>query len=635
MSIKELKVLLFDEISNDFNKNKDAYMFYLYPLIFRIKTNQFNDKCYKIFSKIKKEKVKKFDIYKIKNYLKNDYCYDIKTILKVLFQSSYLTKNNEYALFYIKKLMKKPSTMNNINLIYCLLSNVKDNKTGGEGFVDRVKSSLSAFLSKKPELNEKVSLPSLNSSKKSYQEMSMDEINKFDNKKILNIIIIFMTYILKAELSDIEGLERNTNSINKNRKNLFILHLNDNKEIINHDIKMHNILLEFFDNLIQIINKNYITNIVNSKDLHIKNDTAYTTIIIDNRNIKFFNKIKELYFEFIDLLKLNNIDFKHFYEEDVDTDINLYTQKQKEIKEIKERQERERQERERQEREAIKARQEGERQERERQEREARERQEREAKERQEREARERQEREARERQEREREAIKATQEREARERQEREARERQEREARERQERERQEREANDNIEINKNIVYQFIESNDNLNYKLYEIKNDDAQYFNDIVKIINDNTENKIQRINEYAINYFIKKINEIVKINEYIITHDILLRILNDRNYKSYSYTYQLEKSINADFKNTRMDIFIKGAIIRAFDTIIRQNNSNTITSLTLNNIKLIYNELNNTISNSKMYGGGKKAIMQNHKLKYLLKKIYKNIKTLSLN
>jgi hypothetical protein len=79
---------------------------------------------------------------------------------------------------------------------------------------------------------------------------------------------------------------------------------------------------------------------------------------------------------------------------------------------------------------------------------------------------------------------------------------------------------------------------------------------------------------------------------------------------------------------------MDIFIKGAIIRAFDTIIRQNNSNTITSLTLNNIKLIYNELNNTISNSKMYGG-KKAIMQNHKLKYLLKKIYKNIKTLSLN
>ena len=156
MSIKELKVLLFDEISNDFNKNKDAYMFYLYPLIFRIKTNQFNDKCYKIFSKIKKEKVKKFDIYKIKNYLKNDYCYDIKTILKVLFQSSYLTKNNEYALFYIKKLMKKPSTMNNINLIYCLLSNVKDNKTGGDGLMNKVKSSFSslpslpAFLLKKP-----------------------------------------------------------------------------------------------------------------------------------------------------------------------------------------------------------------------------------------------------------------------------------------------------------------------------------------------------------------------------------------------------------------------------------------------------------------------------------------------------
>jgi hypothetical protein len=132
MSVKDLKSVLFKNIIDDFYKNEDAYMFYLYPLVFKIKTNQFHEKCYSLFSKIKKEKVKKFDFYKINKYLKKDYCNDIKIILKAIFQSSYLTKNNEYALFYIKKLMKKPSTINNINLIYRLLSNVKNNKkTGG------------------------------------------------------------------------------------------------------------------------------------------------------------------------------------------------------------------------------------------------------------------------------------------------------------------------------------------------------------------------------------------------------------------------------------------------------------------------------------------------------------------------
>jgi hypothetical protein len=291
MSIKELKVLLFDEISNDFNKNKDAYMFYLYPLIFRIKTNQFNDKCYKIFSKIKKEKVKKFDIYKIKNYLKNDYCYDIKTILKVLFQSSYLTKNNEYALFYIKKLMKKPSTMNNINLIYCLLSNVKDNKTGGDGMMSRFRSylpSLPASLSRKPQeqqFEKKI--------KKSYQEMSKDEINRLDDKKILNIILSFMANILHADLSNINGLKKNTATINSHKDYLFTFFLNNNQQIINYNMKMHDILIKFFNTLTNIINEKYITNILQLNGL---NDTIYATITIDNTNRNFFNEIKNLYF---------------------------------------------------------------------------------------------------------------------------------------------------------------------------------------------------------------------------------------------------------------------------------------------------------------------------------------------------
>jgi hypothetical protein len=133
MNITKLKKQLFEDINNDFDKNKDIYMFYLYPLVFKIKTKQFNENCYSLFSKIKKEKLKKYDFYKIKNYLKIDYYNDIKTILKALFQSSYLTKNNEYALNYIKKLTKKISTINNINLIYRLLSDVKNKKITKKG----------------------------------------------------------------------------------------------------------------------------------------------------------------------------------------------------------------------------------------------------------------------------------------------------------------------------------------------------------------------------------------------------------------------------------------------------------------------------------------------------------------------
>lgn len=33
MNIKELKKQLFEDINNDFDKNKKTYMFYLYPLM--------------------------------------------------------------------------------------------------------------------------------------------------------------------------------------------------------------------------------------------------------------------------------------------------------------------------------------------------------------------------------------------------------------------------------------------------------------------------------------------------------------------------------------------------------------------------------------------------------------------------
>ena len=41
VSISRLMALtLFNDIIKDFNKNKDIYMFYLYPLVFNIKTNK-------------------------------------------------------------------------------------------------------------------------------------------------------------------------------------------------------------------------------------------------------------------------------------------------------------------------------------------------------------------------------------------------------------------------------------------------------------------------------------------------------------------------------------------------------------------------------------------------------------------
>jgi hypothetical protein len=182
----------------------------------------------------------KFDFYKIKNYLKNDYCYDIKTIFKALFQSSYLTKNNEYALFYIKKLMKKPSTINNINLIYRLLSDVKDtNKTGGEG----------SFLSRAKRL---LSFSNAKSSTLSYQEMSPDIVNKINPLKLFNIIFDFIANITKLKLN-IELINENIEKIKEN-DNYKIEFYDINDNIIENQPLINNKLKEIFPLLLSIIN---------------------------------------------------------------------------------------------------------------------------------------------------------------------------------------------------------------------------------------------------------------------------------------------------------------------------------------------------------------------------------------------
>ena len=131
MNIKLLKTKLYEEIINDFNKNKAGYMFYLSPIIFKLKTKDFKNYKYSLFSKIKNKELAEFKNYKLKKYLKKDYEKDLKTIIKIICKSDYIDENNKYALHYIKKLVKRPSKLCYINLIYRLLTDI-NKKTGGK-----------------------------------------------------------------------------------------------------------------------------------------------------------------------------------------------------------------------------------------------------------------------------------------------------------------------------------------------------------------------------------------------------------------------------------------------------------------------------------------------------------------------
>jgi hypothetical protein len=149
MHLKLLKKKLYEEIINDFNKNKDVYMFYLSPIVFKLKTKDFKNYKYSLFSKIKNKELAEFKTYKLKKYLKKDYEKDLKTIIKIIFKSNYIDENNKYALHYIKKLVKKPSKLCYINLIYRLLTDI-NKKTGGRlqifrSFVYNGLSNLTAF----------------------------------------------------------------------------------------------------------------------------------------------------------------------------------------------------------------------------------------------------------------------------------------------------------------------------------------------------------------------------------------------------------------------------------------------------------------------------------------------------------
>jgi hypothetical protein len=295
--MKDLKLVLYKDITDDFNKNKDAYMFYLYPLVFKIKTKQFDDKCYSLFSKIKKEKVKKFDFYKMNKYLKKDYSNDIIIILKAIFQSSYLTKTNEYALDYIKKLTKKPSTMKYINLIYRLLSDVKDSKkTGGGRFGDFLANNI--FKRNNISNNSKV--------------INTNDINFYDtyiNNDSDYVRVFFMIRKVIQNLTDYDiNSTEAINAIFKQIPNIFVFNVTTNK------YHLHNEISEKIKDMLNIILK--IFEITQENEEYIEG-TTYKISRINEENMSDFNELKKYFSELLKLLREHNIILKDINLDDI------------------------------------------------------------------------------------------------------------------------------------------------------------------------------------------------------------------------------------------------------------------------------------------------------------------------------
>jgi len=135
MNLKKFKLDCYNKIINDYKNNQDIYMFFLYPLVLKLKTKDFKNYNYSIFLKLKKKQPVPFKEYNvIKKYTKKNLDKDIQTIIKCIFWSDYIDKNNIYAIYYVKKHLstKKQSAINLINLLYRLLTNAPTIITGGK-----------------------------------------------------------------------------------------------------------------------------------------------------------------------------------------------------------------------------------------------------------------------------------------------------------------------------------------------------------------------------------------------------------------------------------------------------------------------------------------------------------------------
>jgi hypothetical protein len=218
MNLKKFKLDSYNKIIDDYKNNQDIYMFFLYPLILKLKTKDFKDYKYSIFLKLKNKQPVPFKEYTKKNLDK-----DIKIIIKCIFWSDYIDKNNIYAIYYLKKHLstKKQTSINLINLLYRLLTNAPTKITGG-GMFENARKYIGEKASKvaqkvKAAVTNKIS-KNLNTNKDERDEF-FTIIRNFYNRN-LNKSIDNKKYIFyKNNIETIEGITKFdcvTNMIKKN-----------------------------------------------------------------------------------------------------------------------------------------------------------------------------------------------------------------------------------------------------------------------------------------------------------------------------------------------------------------------------------------------------------------------------------
>ena len=275
MHLKLLKRKLYEEIINDFNKNKAVYMFYLSPIIFKLKTKDFKNYKYSLFSKIKNKELAEFKTYKLKKYLKKDYEKDLKTIIKIIFKSDYIDENNKYALHYIKKLVKKPSKLCYINLIYRLLTDI-NKKTGGM-------MGISLFSKKKDEKKDEIKeFAKVKSAVSFLDELEQKKMqnnikiinNEYSNTKFYNIE--FKTNPIKTYISKFFGTKKFDELIIFYNNIIILYNYNVIKKILNDDYKR---IITYYE---PEFNKysNFILHTQQFSDIN-----EYNTLYITNYNI--------------------------------------------------------------------------------------------------------------------------------------------------------------------------------------------------------------------------------------------------------------------------------------------------------------------------------------------------------------
>lgn len=154
-------------------------------------------------------------------------------------------------------------------------------------------------------------------------------------------------------------------------------------------------------------------------------------------------------------------------------------------------------------------------------------------------------------------------------------------------------------------------------------------TQKFKAIQTILND--------IDNYTIQYFIAKINDDYIISEktststlHLFNKETLLDFISKVIYYDINFeNIDIKEKLEEDYQNLEpiKNIFIR--IIILIKLYKQQNKENYITS---RDLEYIYVSLINRTTEPMITGG---SIIRNHKLKYLIKNIYKNMKTISLN